>query len=152
MTTTISNPLTVRWFYNSNTGLSVQGPIGEHPTEWVDSVNGHLFGWHEYNTRQDMLNDINAHIGWPQPVGGVTGEIGNVAKNAIGDTIGNAASGAGAAASKAFLGPLYQPNIWIRVGEVVLGLILIAVGLAKLTNAVPIATTVAKGVGAVALA
>jgi hypothetical protein len=46
----------------------------------------------------------------------------------------------------------FQANIWIRVGEVVLGLILIAIGVAQLTHAVPAATKVAKKVGAVALA
>lgn len=35
-------------------------------------------------------------------------------------------------------------SLWIRVAEVALGLLLIAVGVAKLTNAVPIATKVAK--------
>lgn len=39
---------------------------------------------------------------------------------------------------------IFQANIWIRVAEVVLGLVLVAVGLAKLTNAVPAATKIAK--------
>lgn len=42
------------------------------------------------------------------------------------------------------LAGLFQANIWIRVGEVVLGLILIAIGVAKMTNVVPIATKIAK--------
>jgi hypothetical protein len=42
-----------------------------------------------------------------------------------------------------FLGDLTNANTWIRVGEVVLGLILIAVGVAELTHAIPIATKVA---------
>ena len=41
---------------------------------------------------------------------------------------------------------LFQGNLWLRVAEVALGLLLIAIGLAKLTNAVPIATTVAAAV------
>lgn len=51
-----------------------------------------------------------------------------------------------------FLGALTDPHTWLRVAEVILGLVLIAVGLAKLTNAVPIATrTAAKAakIGAV---
>ena len=44
-----------------------------------------------------------------------------------------------------FLSRLTDPNTWIRIAEVVLGLVLIAVGVAKLTNAVPIATKVAGG-------
>jgi hypothetical protein len=43
-----------------------------------------------------------------------------------------------------FLGNLANANLWMRVGEVVLGLILIAVGVAELTHAVPIATKIAK--------
>lgn len=41
------------------------------------------------------------------------------------------------------LSALSQANTWLRVGEVVIGLILIAVGVAKLTNAVPLATKIA---------
>jgi len=43
-----------------------------------------------------------------------------------------------------FFSALGQANTWIRVGEAVLGLILLAVGISKLTNAVPIATKVAS--------
>ena len=42
-----------------------------------------------------------------------------------------------------FLGKLGEASLWLRVGEVVLGLILIAVGVAELTHAVPLATKVA---------
>ena len=44
------------------------------------------------------------------------------------------------------LAALFQANIWIRVGQVALGLLLIAIGTAQLTHAVPIATTIAKAV------
>lgn len=50
-----------------------------------------------------------------------------------------------------FLSTLSEGSLWIRVVEVGLGLILIAVGVARLTHAVPIATSVAKTVGAVAI-
>lgn len=39
---------------------------------------------------------------------------------------------------------LQSGSLWIRVGEVLLGLILLAVGVAELTHAVPIATKVAR--------
>ena len=42
-----------------------------------------------------------------------------------------------------FLSRLTEQSTWVRVAEVVLGLILIAVGVAKITHAVPIATKVA---------
>ncbi|MGH2866771.1 MAG: hypothetical protein ACRDNK_04265 [Solirubrobacteraceae bacterium] len=52
------------------------------------------------------------------------------------------AANAGAAAASGISG-LFQGAIWLRVAEVALGIILLAVGIAKLTNAVPIATKVA---------
>jgi hypothetical protein len=46
--------------------------------------------------------------------------------------------------SGAVLAPLFQAHLWLRVVEVGLGLVLIAVGVAKLTNALPAATKIAK--------
>lgn len=43
-----------------------------------------------------------------------------------------------------FISRFENKNLWLRVGEVVLGLLLIAVGVAKLTDKVGIATKVAK--------
>jgi hypothetical protein len=45
-----------------------------------------------------------------------------------------------------FLSRLTSGALWVRVGEVLVGLLLIAVGVARLTDAVPIATTIAKAV------
>lgn len=45
-----------------------------------------------------------------------------------------------------FLAMVSNANLWIRVGQVALGLLLIAIGTAQLTHAVPIATTIAKAV------
>lgn len=50
-----------------------------------------------------------------------------------------------------FFSRLGQANTWIRVGEVVLGLVLLAVGVARITHAVPAATKIAKTVGAAAI-
>jgi hypothetical protein len=44
------------------------------------------------------------------------------------------------------LAALVNPNTWLRIGETVLGLLLIAVGTAKLTRAVPIAHKVARAI------
>ena len=52
--------------------------------------------------------------------------------------------GSGVANSTNPLAGLFQANIWMRVGEVVLGIVLIAVGVAQLTHAVPLATSIAK--------
>jgi hypothetical protein len=47
---------------------------------------------------------------------------------------------------------LTSANLWERIGEVALGLILIAAGVSHMTHAVPLATKVAKAAGATALA
>lgn len=74
---------------------------------------------------------------------GATGS--NIAAGAAG---GLAAAGAttlsGAQTAETIFSVLQSPNLWIRAGEVVLGLVLLAVGIARLTNAVPIATKVAS--------
>jgi len=50
-----------------------------------------------------------------------------------------------------FFQGLTDANTWIRVGQVAVGLVLVAVGLARITHAVPAATKVAKTLGAVAI-
>ncbi|HEY1699194.1 MAG TPA: hypothetical protein VGG75_05685 [Trebonia sp.] len=45
-----------------------------------------------------------------------------------------------------FFGRLEEGSTWLRAGEIALGMLLIAVGVAKLTNAVPAATKIAKAV------
>lgn len=64
---------------------------------------------------------------------------------------GKAAVGGAISSVDDFLSRLTDPKLWIRVAEVVVGLILIAVGIAKLTNTVPIATKVAKLAGTAAI-
>lgn len=58
----------------------------------------------------------------------------------------------GLAAIGDFFQRLTQGSTWIRVGEVVLGLILLAAGLARITHAIPAATRVARAVGTKGLA
>jgi Ni/Co efflux regulator RcnB len=41
---------------------------------------------------------------------------------------------------------------WIRIGEALFGLVLIAVGTARITRALPVATSIARTVGAAGLA
>ena len=65
----------------------------------------------------------------------VTGQVG----------VGVAAATAQALASNPIAG-LFQGSIWLRVAEVALGLLLVAVGVAKLTNAIPAATKLAGAV------
>lgn len=52
----------------------------------------------------------------------------------------------GLAAIGDFFARLSEANTWLRIGEGLLGVILIAVGVARLTHAVPIATKIAGAV------
>jgi hypothetical protein len=51
-----------------------------------------------------------------------------------------------------FFARLTEGSTWMRIGEALLGLVLIAVGMARITHAVPIATSIARTVGATGLA
>ena len=53
---------------------------------------------------------------------------------------------AGTSGLTAFLARLSQASTWLRVAEVLLGVVLLAVGIARITNAVPIATQIAGAV------
>jgi hypothetical protein len=77
-----------------------------------------------FNMNRDLIKDGIASLAPPAVKpgeidrGNVTpAQVGEAAKETLGGT---------------FLGPLFQANLWIRVGEVVLGLILIAVGVVRL--------------------
>ena len=63
--------------------------------------------------------------------------------------VNNAKNVASAVGSLNPLGALFQKAIWLRVAEVGLGIILLAIGIAKLTNAVPIATKIGLAAGMV---
>ena len=66
------------------------------------------------------------------------------------DKTGQALQG-GLAGIGDFFARLTEASTWERVGTAALGLILIAIGLARITKAVPVATKIAKTVGAVAI-
>jgi hypothetical protein len=88
-----------------------------------------------------------------------------LAKTGLGDAIGKAVTAGGTAVGAVdtgvstasylpswatglgtLLGDLTNKNTWLRVAEGLLGIILIAVGLAHMTHAVPIATAIASKV------
>jgi hypothetical protein len=64
----------------------------------------------------------------------------------VGQAAKRAVTAAGNDTLNNILGPLFQANIWIRVGEVLFGFILVGIGLAHLTGA---NNFVAKAVGTV---
>lgn len=91
-------------------------------------------------------------------------EIRQALGGALGGAIGNLPAGvqagagnipnplAGLAAIGDFFQRLTQASTWIRVAEVLLGLILLAAGTARITRAIPAATRIAAAVGTKGLA
>lgn len=135
------------YFYNSSTG----GFANESPPAlqyFTYETQLHLGqGWHAYGTIQAMEAAIKAN-GWPPPdasKGLLSGtstvpSTGTRAANALKNGVASAAKDA---ASSVF-GAATQPAMWVRVGEVILGLALIIVGLAKLAEGTPIGNAAAK--------
>ena len=116
-----------KWYYNSNSGVVAQYNT---VTEWPALHGG--FGWHgPFDTKQDALNYYTTNKpknpGWKAPTDSLTTGLGN-ATSTLGSDVGSAV--------KSGLG-LSDADIrsWlIRVGEILLGLVLVGVGVAKLTG------------------
>jgi hypothetical protein len=107
-----------------------------------------LIGGHGYATRQEAS-------GHPPNGTAVSAEVslwhlGNKILTLGGDPVGSVGTAVKGAASD-LLGSVNIGNWLLRIGEVLLGIVLIAVGVAHVTRAVPAATTIAKVAGAGAL-
>lgn len=128
------------WNYNHVTGAVIELPS---PQSAVMRAMG--LGWHgPFNTKEEAVAfytaNKDAHPEWKAPTG-VAGTI----QNAI-TTGGDIATG------KAFTDQLGQLNLggwFLRIGEILLGIVLIGVGIAKLTGA---ANAVSKLVKVAAIA
>lgn len=92
------------------------------------------------------IADYNAAVKEQAAPGGANANILNPATAAKAAVTGAAASIPGLAQVGSFFGALSQGATWIRVAEGLLGLVLIAIGLARITHAVPIATKIAGAV------
>jgi hypothetical protein len=112
------------WFYND-----VSGRIIHEGNALLAAVQEQLPSWHAFNTKAEA-------------------EAYKAAHHASVPIIGQAADAAGSAVRgvdmPAFFSALTNGNTWLRIGEVALGLILIAVGLAKMTSAIPVANKIAR--------
>lgn len=126
-----------KFYYNSDTGFldflpEIQGDILLHTG----------LGWHgPFNSKDDALayykRNQAANPGWKAPAG-ISQVIGN-APDAANQVISNAENGV--------LGTFKGINLetWVlRIGELVLGIVLIGVGLAKLTGTTNIIAKAAK--------
>lgn len=113
------------WYYNSNTGFVVMLPkvVGE-----AELHSG--LGWHgPFDTQADAFAyyDRNhaGNPGWKAPSTSGT------------DALNNAGDAAATVANNVAQAPFHGLNLetwFLRIGEVLLGIVLIGVGLAKLTG------------------
>lgn len=123
------------WHYNHFTGAVVNIPSPQGAV--LRAMN---IGWHgPFKTKEDTLRfygDSKAeHPDWKEP----TGWIGNI-QNAI-------TTGADAVTGGIISDPLGKLNLggwFIRIGEIVLGIVLIGVGVARLTGVTNVISKVAK--------
>lgn len=130
---------------------------------WGAAAGTAYASWNAKNPSQSA--DANAHTfmamvlaqGLAKAIQSVGTFVGSSLPSAITNAASNttAVKGAGAVESALtaipdFLSRLTSANLWERIGEVVLGLILVAVGVAHITHAVPIATKIAGKVAEVA--
>lgn len=111
-----------KWYYNSRSGLVKQ----YNEIEMFPALHAGT-GWHgPFNTQQDALNYYTTNKaknpGWKAPTDSISTGVSN-----LGDTAVQAVG----------LGGLTNENItswFLRIGEVLLGIVLVGVGLAKLTG------------------
>jgi hypothetical protein len=131
--------LPTHWYYNTESGVVQQGNN-------FDALGNNLFGglgWHELNIpggdteAQAAAAAIKEFPKGKPPTSSVVKGIQNQAPAPV---------LTGLAAIGDFFQRLTQGNTWLRIGEGLLGIILIAVGLAHMTRAVPIATAIARKV------
>ena len=128
--------------------MAVPGSSGSHPGNdyYVNDLTGTI-----QRQGNPLLAQALLASGWTGPY--TWAEAKGLAAG-LAATGANNPSGAGATptpksisgATSGITGWLSQPNLWIRVGEILLGLVLVAVGVAKITHAVPIATKIAGAV------
>jgi hypothetical protein len=121
----------MKWYYNSRTGA-----IANFPTAIGDFYLHSGTGWHgPFNTQADALtyfdNNAGANPGWARPTG-LLGSIENIPR-AVGGIATQPITDINNKLDTLTNG--ININNWlIRISEIVLGVVLIAVGIAKLTG------------------
>lgn len=127
-------PDVLAWYYNSRNGWVTQLPLN------LATIELHIgVGWHgPFNSKQEAFDYYNRNAsknpGWKAP----TTKAGEVLSNAP-----DAATASVEAATTPFKG--LNLETWVlRIGELVLGIVLIGVGLAKLTGTTNLIAKAAK--------
>jgi hypothetical protein len=126
-----------KWYYNSNSGVVAQYNT---VTEWPALHSG--TGWHgPFNAKQDALNYYTTNQaknpGWKAPTDSLTTGLGNAVATGTSNVTSGITSGLG----------LNDDEIrsWlVRIGEILLGVVLVAVGVAKLTGTTNVVASAVK--------
>jgi hypothetical protein len=115
----------VTYFYNSRTGsfANESPPAAQYFILEADLHEG--VGLHAYGSMQAMLADIQKNH-WPPP--NANAAAGNPGHPGTPSQALNAAGLGGIAAIGDFFNRLTQGNTWLRVGEVIAGLLLLYLG------------------------
>lgn len=138
------------WYYNTESGQLTQGNN-------VENLANNLFGglgWHELNIAGSATGaQAAAEAKKEFPAGKMPSYApvtpASVASQAVGTasaSLGLPGIASALASVASFVGRLTQAHTWERIGEALLGVILIAVGIAHMTGAVPLATAIAAKV------
>jgi hypothetical protein len=123
------------WYYDSLDGMVVHQNLAE-------SIPNAAFSYYHGPYATEAL--AIAHKG----VAGAPGQTSEPITQQVGNAAGTVTGTAGVTD---FLSRLSSANTWERVAMVALGMLLIAIGVAHITHAVPIATKVAKTAGTAAV-
>jgi hypothetical protein len=127
------------WFYNSRSGeLTSASGLAAAPYAALAHAG---IGWHQLKIPA-TATEAQAAAEAVKEVPGGAAPTTSIAGGAA-QAVTSVASGAATSAVNDALKPLFQASIWLRVAEVALGVVLIAIGLAKITHAVPAATRIA---------
>jgi hypothetical protein len=139
------------WLYNTVTG-DVEH---QNQAEYLADASLNIAGW-EHLTKlpipdSDTTAQAVAYVQAQQKAGKLKGPAPTTSSatanaNAEQDVAKTVPGGRALDAISNFLGDLTQSSTWLRIAEGILGVVLIAVGIARITNAVPIATKIARTV------
>lgn len=140
-----------KWYYNSS-----DGAVEQH--DETTFIEAHLpwFGWHgPFDTKQEALDYYTANVaanpGWHAP-SGLLQQVAQIPQT-INTNINNAGSEATSAIGNAvktdILGNVNLQSWLVRIGEILLGLVLVGVALAKMSGTSNVITKALK-VGALA--
>jgi hypothetical protein len=122
------------WFYNSISG-ELANESGAAQLAYQAALHTGT-GWHELNISgsasfaQAAAEALKEVPGGATPTGSAVQGLQNVP--------GSVAGAAASSISSSILGPLFQSNIWLRVAEVLIGVVLIGIGLNAMLKGKPL--------------